>query len=193
MLRKQEAKFLILSDLSDFNEKEVLAELDELKRRHFDIVAVIGNTNERLMREISAQFESALIAALPKTRYSQSLFNELGIIDFNLKKQRIDNTFVLGYGSRRWNPTAIPLDKIYEGIDVLISYHAPMRLNMERGADNQFDTEEINRFAAFRNPKIIFHGERKTNKETVLSNGTKVISCYGIVPYILTFYKEIEE
>ena len=150
MQRKQEVKLLILSDLADFNEKEVLEELNELKRRHFDVVVVMG---------------------------------------------KVDNTVLLGYGSRHYNPKGVDIDKIPEyGADVLFSYHAPMRINENENYKRvSINTEEINRYGAFRNPLRIFHGERKQNKTTVLSNGTEIISCYGIVPYILTYYKEIED
>lgn len=195
MQRKQEVKLLILSDLADFNEKEVLEELNELKRRHFDVVVVMGNVNKVLLLEISLLFETALIVTLPKDTYSKALYDELGIINFNLKKQKVDNTVLLGYGSRHYNPKGVDIDKIPEyGADVLFSYHAPMRINENENYKRvSINTEEINRYGAFRNPLRIFHGERKQNKTTVLSNGTEIISCYGIVPYILTYYKEIED
>ena len=195
MLRKQEVKLLILADLNDFNQKEVLEELNRLKRQHFDIVAVIGNTNKVMMLEISLLFETALIVALPKDHYSKAQFEELGIIDFNLKKQRVDETMIFGYGSRFYNQTAIPIDKLPECFaDVLISYHAPVRINDNPNYEHEkIDTSEINRYGAFRKPLRIFHGGRKQNKTTVLSNGTEIISCYGIVPYILKYYKEVED
>ena len=195
MLRKQEVKLLILSDLADFNEKKVIEKLDELKRRHFDIVVVIGNVNKVLMTEISLLFESALITTLPKDKYSKALYEELGIVEFNLRKQKVGQTEIIGYGSRHYNPNGIAIDKKPECLaDVLVSYHAPMRIHdNENYTPEKINTEEINRYGAFCNPKIIFHGDRKMNKTTELSNGTKIISCYGIVPYILTYYKEIEE
>ncbi len=195
MLKKQEIKLLILCDLEDFNYKDVLEELNELKRRHFDMVFVLGNVDKIMMMEISALFETALICALPKDTYSKSQFTELGILDFNLRKQRIDQTYVMGYGSRFYNPKGVPIDKIPEcWADILVSYHAPIRINDNPDYRNEeLGSEEINRYGAFRNPLIIFHGGRKCNKETIISNGTKYISCYGIVPYILTYYKEIDE
>lgn len=195
MLKKQEVKLLVLANLADFNEKEVLEKLNELKRRHFDVIVVMGNINKVLMMEISLLFETSLITALPKNTYSKALFDELGIIEFNLKKQKVGETTLLGYGSRHYNPKGVPIDKIerYDS-DILFSYHAPMRLN-DDGLYNDlpFTTEEINRYGAFRNPLIIFHGDRKQNKTTELSNGTKFISCYGIVPYILIYYRDVQE
>lgn len=195
MLKKQEVKLLILSDLSDFNEKEVLEELNELKRRHFDVVVVMGNVNKVLTLEISLLFESALVVALPKNNYSKALFEELGIVEFNLRKQRVGETFLLGYGSRFYNPKAVPIDKLEKyTADVLFSYHGPMRVNTNPDIPaSPYNTEEINRYGAFQKPLILFHGDRKMNKTTELSNGTKVISCYGIVPYILTYYREVSD
>lgn len=195
MLKKQEVKMLVLADLADFNEKQVLEKLNELKRRHFDVVMVMGNVNKVMMLEISLLFETSLITALPKDHYSQALFDELGIIEFNLKKQKVGETILMGYGSRYYNPAGVAIDKYTDyTADVLFSYHAPMRINKnENIPDYGYKTDEINRYGAFQNPRIIFHGDRKQNKTTVLSNGTNVISCYGIVPYILTYYKEVED
>lgn len=195
MLRKQEVKLLVLTDLAEFNEKEILEKLNELKRRHFDVVVVMGNINKVLMLEISLLFETSLIAALPKDKYSKALYEELGIIEFNLKKQKVGETVLLGYGSRFYNPDGVPIDKKIEfGADVLVSYHAPMRINDNVNiTPSNYNTEEINRYGAFQNPLIIFHGDRKQNKTTEICNGTKFISCYGIVPYILTYYKDIDE
>lgn len=195
MLKKQEVKLLILSDLSDFDEKEVLEELNELKRRHFDVVVIMGNVNKVLTLEISLLFETALIMALPKDRFSKALFEELGIVEFNLRKQKVGETSLLGYGSRYYNPQAVPIDKLEKyTADLLFSYHGPMRVNANPNIPKSpYNTEEINRYGAFQKPRILFHGDRKMNQTTELSNGTKVISCYGIVPYILTYYREIED
>lgn len=195
MLRKQEVKLLVLADLADFNQKVVLERLNELKRRHFDVVVVMGNVNKVLMLEISLLFETALITALPKDNYSEALFKELGVIEFNLKKQKVGETVLMGYGSRHYNPNGVPIDKYTQySSDVLFSYHAPMRLNDNPDLPKSpYNTEEINRYGAFQKPLIIFHGDRKQNKKIELSNGTKVISCYGIVPYILTYYREMPD
>lgn len=186
---KQQVKMLILSDTTDFPSREIIEQLNKYKRRHFDFVFILGDAETVVIREAAALFETALVAMLPKEKFPKSICNELGTINYNLQNMKVGECIrVLGYGSQFYNPTEVPIDR-YEKYqaNMLVSYHGLNRIHERKDVRPDYNREEINRYAGLRNPQFVIHGERKMNGETELSNGTKIIGCYGVCPIIFDF------
>lgn len=193
MLRKQELKVLFLSDIGDFNQDSVLIQLDKISRRHYDMIIVIGDVSQAVLSALNSQFETSLVTLLPNSKYNYFEPTD-GIENFNLRKYHFSSSgTILGYGSSLDNPQ--PVKKIAElekyTADVLISYYPPKFINqkVEDLKKDEMGHDEVNRYAAFQKPKFIYHGGRKVNKRTVLTNGTEIISVYGMREVTIQFKK----
>lgn len=195
MQKKHEIKLLVLSDIMDFKQDDVLTRLDMTSRRHYDMIIGIGDIPQAILDSLNSQFDSSLIALLPKTKRLHVEPTD-GIEYFNLRKYFFsgDGT-ILGYGSSFDNRKPVPIGD-YEKYtaDILVSYYPPKHINIHKEQDtwetpDPIGHDEVNRYGAFQNPKFILHGCRKNNYEHELSNGTKIISVYGMQEKHLIFKK----
>ena len=196
--RLQEIKFLVLADLEDFKTKDIIEELNELKRRHFDIVFILGNIPDTLTLEISTLFESSLICQLAEDYYSPILFQELGVVDFNLKKQKLSTAHVCGVGSSFYNLKTRNLEAIdnpnFKG-NILVSYYPPLfnEYSFEEHGNKHIKTisKHINKFIKEKQPSLIIFRGNKRKFEKKLKNGTKLYCCHGIQVIQTTIEVEI--
>lgn len=192
MLKKQELKILVASDMSDFNQNDTFIYLDKISRRHYDMIIVIGDISQALLTTFNSQFDSALIVLLPKTH--KNYFDKTdGIEYFNLKKYHFSSSgIIMGYGSEFDNKKPVPIYQYEKYLaDVLISSYPPKFINMSdtEAKEDKVGHNEINLYAAYHKPKYIIHGGRKNNKETILENGTKICSVHGLKEFQIEFKK----
>lgn len=187
----QRLKLLVLTDLTDFGWNDVMEELNRIKRRHYDLVVVFGDIEDHMLTEVSCLFDTAIIALLPEKHYPR--YFEDGVMKFNMQKFYFGTcSKVMGYGGNLDNPEGNPDIEKYEDnfADLFFSFYPPYKINMEdEMKEDKKGRMEVNKYGAYRNPRIVFHAGRKNRRMHTISNGTKYISCYGIQEFQIRYWK----
>ena len=160
--KKATWKYLFLCNPDKYAVKNVLDELNNMHKHHYDVVFILGDCSRIILREVSVLFDTALILQIPDEYFWKQEAKDFYVTNFIGKKQRHGSKYIVGIGTGKMDP-------IPDG-DIVVTTR------------NVLTDQQLLNYIREKQPKLVFYLTNQPSNRKKLGD-TVLVGCHGLLPY----------